>query len=110
MYVVEGEATVLVDDEVSIIPAGGWHLRPHAIAHTFWNATDKPLRFIDMYPNQNFEDFFPELSELVGDMMRKRVSPASEEFIEAMKALDTKWGMTAYYDQRQPIVEKYGLQ
>jgi hypothetical protein len=34
--------------------------RPHGIVHTFWNASDKPLRFIDIYPNQNFEDFFPD--------------------------------------------------
>jgi hypothetical protein len=78
--------------------------------YTFWNALDKPLRFIDMYPNQNFEEFFPELSALIGRLMSKGVSPASAEFLHEMQALDAKWGMTAYYDQRQPIVEKYGLQ
>lgn len=26
-----------------------------------------------------------------------------------MQALNTKWDMTAYEDQRKPIVEKYGL-
>lgn len=109
MYVLEGEASVLVGEKTTVIKAGGWHLRPHGIAHTFWNASEKPLRFIDMYPNQNFEDFFPELSALVGTLMRKGVSPASGEFVSEMQALDTKWGMTAYYDQRQPIVEQYGL-
>lgn len=37
------------------------------------------------------------------------VSPVSAEFLESMQALDVKWGMTAFYDQRQPIVEQYGL-
>ncbi len=109
MYVVEGEASVLVGDEVTIIPAGGWHLRPHGIVHTFWNASDTPLRFIDIYPNQNFEDFFPELTELVGGLMSRGVSPASDDFLQPMRALDEKWGMIAYYEQRQPLVEKYGL-
>ena len=109
MYVLEGEASVLVGDEVTVIETGGWHLRPHGIVHTFWNAADKPLRFIDIYPNQNFEDFFPELSALIGGLMSKGVSPASAEFLESMQALDVKWGMTAFYDQRQPIVEQYGL-
>ena len=59
MYVLEGEASVLVGDEVTVIETGGWHLRPHGVVHTFWNASDQPLRFIDMYPNQNFEDFSP---------------------------------------------------
>ncbi len=109
MYVVEGEESVLVGDEVTTIPAGGWHLRPHGIVHTFWNASDKPLRFIDIYPNQNFEDFFPELSALMGGLMSRGVSPASDEFLQPMRALDEKWGMVAYYEQRQSIVEKYGL-
>lgn len=109
MLVLEGEASVLVGDDVTVIETGGWHLRPHGIVHTFWNASDKPLRFIDIYPNQNFEEFFPELSPLIGGLMSKGVSPASAEFLGAMQTLDTKWGMTAYYDQRQPIVEKYGL-
>ena len=109
MLVLEGEASVLVGDTVTVIETGGWHLRPHGIVHTFWNATDKPLRFIDIYPNQNFEEFFPELSALIGGMMSKGVSPASAEFLGAMQALDAKWGMTAYYDQRQPLVEQYEL-
>ena len=109
MLVLEGEASVLVGDEVATIKTGGWHLRPHGIVHTFWNASDQPLRFIDFYPNQNFEEFFPELSATVSGMMSRGVSPASEEFIQASQALDAKWGMIAYYDQRQPIVEKYGL-
>ena len=109
MLVLEGEASVLVGDQVTVIQTGGWHLRPHGIVHTFWNAADTPLRFIDIYPNQNFEEFFPELSALIGGLMSKGVSPASPEFLQEMRALDAKWGMTAYYDQRQPLVEQYGL-
>jgi uncharacterized cupin superfamily protein len=109
MRVLDGEASVLVGNEVTVVKAGGWHLRPHGIAHTFWNASDKPLRFIDMFPSQNLEDYFPELNATIGRLMSKGVSPASEEFVQAMQALDVKWGMTAHYDQRQPIVEKYGL-
>ncbi len=109
MFVVEGEAHVLVGEEVTVVQTGGWHLRPRGIVHTFWNAADKPLRFIDIYPNQNFEDFFPELSALLGAMMSKGVAPTSAEFLDAMQALDKKWGMVAYYDQRQPLLEKYGL-
>ena len=49
------------------------------------------------------------MSALIGGLMSKGVSPASAEFLESMQALDVKWGMTAFYDQRQPIVEQYGL-
>lgn len=61
MLVLEGTATVIVEGKVEEIQAGGWHLRPRKIEHTFWNGSDKPLRFIDMYFNQNFEDFLEKL-------------------------------------------------
>lgn len=109
LYVVEGEASVLVGDEVTTVPVGGWHLRPRGIVHTFWNAADKPLRFIDFYPNQDFENFFPELSALMGELMSKGVSPASDDFLRPLRALDEKWGMVAYYEQRPAFLEKYGL-
>ncbi|MEI6899374.1 MAG: cupin domain-containing protein [Bacteroidota bacterium] len=51
MMVQEGTASILIGDEEVQVQAGGWHLRPRMIKHTFWNATDKPLRFIDMYFN-----------------------------------------------------------
>jgi mannose-6-phosphate isomerase-like protein (cupin superfamily) len=48
-YVLEGSASILVGDTVYEVQAGGFHLRPRGIVHTFWNATDKPVRFIDMF-------------------------------------------------------------
>lgn len=67
MYVIEGTASVLVGDDIVHVHAGGWHLRPRNITHTFWNAGDTTLRFIDMYFNQTFERYleriFFELTE-----------------------------------------------
>jgi mannose-6-phosphate isomerase-like protein (cupin superfamily) len=60
MYVTEGTASVLVGDTVVEVKAGGWHLRPRNILHTFWNATDQPLRFIDMYFNQPLKNTWKE--------------------------------------------------
>lgn len=36
MYVLEGTASVLLGDEVVEIQAGGWHMRPRKIKHTFF--------------------------------------------------------------------------
>jgi hypothetical protein len=33
MVVLEGEASVLVGNEVTLIKTGGWHLRPHGSVH-----------------------------------------------------------------------------
>lgn len=61
MFVLEGTASVLVGEEVVQVEAGGWHLRPRMIKHTFFNASDKPLRFVDMYFNQPFEEFLEKI-------------------------------------------------
>ena len=40
MFVQDGEVNVMVGDEVTVVKAGGYHMRPHGIIHCFWNATD----------------------------------------------------------------------
>jgi quercetin dioxygenase-like cupin family protein len=49
MYVLEGTATVMIGKEIYEVQAGGWNFRPRGIVHSFWNASDKPLRFIDPF-------------------------------------------------------------
>lgn len=49
MYVLEGTATVMIGEKIFEVEAGGWNFRPRRIIHSFWNASDKPLRFIDCF-------------------------------------------------------------
>lgn len=57
MYVAEGTAHILMGDEIVKVQAGGWHLRPRGIVHTFFNPEKTSLRFFDMYFQQPFEDY-----------------------------------------------------
>ncbi|MBD2755279.1 cupin domain-containing protein [Spirosoma validum] len=111
MYVLEGTATVLIGKEIYEVQAGGWNFRPHGIIHAIWNASDKPLRFIDNFFHQNFEDYLEELiHQIVPDMIRRKLTPSSPEIASRVAALDKKFGVTWYHDQRQAIVDKYKLQ
>ncbi|GAB3926295.1 hypothetical protein GCM10028804_29690 [Larkinella terrae] len=110
MYVLEGTVSILVGDTVYQVEAGGWHLRPHGLVHTFWNATDKPARLIDMFFNQDFENFLEELHErLIPDLIKRGVPLTSKEATSKMDALNTRYGITMFHEQRQPLIEKYGL-
>ncbi len=110
MLVLEGTASVLVEDTLYEIPAGGWHMRPRGIVHTFFNNTDKPLRFMDMYFNQNFEDYLEELYfKIIPDMVQNKLSPADPSIAKRFAALDLKFGVTMYPEKRQAIIDKYGL-
>jgi mannose-6-phosphate isomerase-like protein (cupin superfamily) len=110
MLVLEGSATVIVDGKVEEIQAGGWHFRPRKLEHTFWNGAEKPLRFIDMYFNQNFEDFLEELfHQIFPDMMKNNLTPKDPQIANRLKNLDMRFGITTFPEKRQPIIDKYGL-
>jgi mannose-6-phosphate isomerase-like protein (cupin superfamily) len=110
MFVLEGTAGVMVEGEHVEVPAGAWHLRPRKLTHTFWNASDKPLRFIDMYFNQPFEEF---LEQVFFEYTPEKGYPfGSKERDAVMSKLNKKFGLVSAPDagkQRQAIAEKYGL-
>lgn len=110
MYVVDGTATVMIGKEIYTVEKGGWNFRPRGIAHSFWNSYDKPLRFIDFFFNQNFEDYLEELfHRILPDMVKNNLTPASPEIASRIAALDKQFDVTWFHEQRQSIIDKYGL-
>ncbi|MEO6868500.1 MAG: cupin domain-containing protein [Ginsengibacter sp.] len=111
MYVLEGTATVMIGEKIYEVEAGGWNFRPRRIIHSFWNASDKPLRFIDCFFNQNFEDYLEELfHKIIPDMIKNNLTPTSPIISKRIEALDRKFGVTWFHNQRQAIIDKYKLQ
>ena len=110
MYVLEGTATVMIGKEIYEVEAGGWNFRPRRIVHSFWNASDKPLRFIDCFFNQNFEDYLEDLfHKIIPEMVQQKLNPTSPSIANQIAALDKKFGVTWFHNQRQAIIEKYSL-
>ncbi|MBL0099571.1 MAG: cupin domain-containing protein [Saprospiraceae bacterium] len=110
MYVLEGTASVLMGDEVVEIHAGGWHMRPRMIKHTFFNAADQPLRFIDMYFNQPFEEY---LEAIFHQLTPENGYPTgSEKKGIEIKKLSEKFGLIRFDNadaQKKQIMKDYGL-
>ncbi len=110
MYVIEGTASVLVGDTVYQVEAGGWHLRPRGIVHTFWNATDKPILAIDCYFQQPFEEYLEASFQTIPAEARKRgLAMDSPEVRKMYNDLQARFGMVGFPEKRQAIVDKYGL-
>ncbi len=109
MRVLEGTASVLIGNKVFEVPAGGWLIRPHGIKHTYWNAGDTTLKFIDVYPNQNFEVYLEEFVKLMQGFAEKNIPRFSPAAIKQLDVLQTEWGITVYYDQMKPLMDKYGV-
>ena len=110
MLVLEGTASVLVGDEIVQVEAGGWHLRPRKIKHTFFNASDKPLRFVDMYFNQPFEEYLERVFfELTAE---KGFPEGSEMKTQEMIKLNEQFGLrfpAGAFEERNELVRKFGL-
>jgi mannose-6-phosphate isomerase-like protein (cupin superfamily) len=110
MFVLEGTASVLVGDEVVQVPAGGWHFRPRNIRHTFWNGSDQPLRFVDMYFNQPFEEF---LERIFFELTPEKGYPqGSPQLKKEHDLLNEQYGLVyapTAFEERQAMVAKYGL-
>ena len=91
MFVLEGTASVLVGNDIVEVKAGGWHLRPRLIQHTFWNASNASLRFMDMYFNQPFEQY---LERIFFELTEKNGFPeGSEAKIKELNSLNNKFGV-----------------
>jgi mannose-6-phosphate isomerase-like protein (cupin superfamily) len=110
MFVLDGTASVLVGDDVVEVQAGGWHLRPRIIKHTFWNAYDQPLRFIDMYFNQPFEEY---LERIFHELTVENGYPeGSEVKNNELALLNEKFGVVFSPEcmgERDAIIKKYDL-
>ena len=110
MYVLEGTASVLVDKEVIEVKAGGWHLRPRGITHTFWNASELPLRFIDMYFHQAFEEY---LEAIFHTLTPENGYPDNSEKKKLERdRLAEKFGLVhsaTSREERKTIAKQYGL-
>ncbi|WP_460911409.1 cupin domain-containing protein [Spirosoma areae] len=110
MYVLEGTISVIVGEEVYQVQAGGWHLRPRGIMHTFWNATDKPAVGIDCYFQQPFEDYLEASIHTIPEAAKTRGLAMNSPEIQAMyRDLRQKFGMVSFPEKRQPLIDKYGL-
>ena len=109
MRVVGGTVHVLVGDTVTEVHAGDWHVRPHGIIHTFWNAGDVPTRLIDMYLNQDLLSMFDEYARTANKLKSKGIGMESPEGIKLTDELMKRFGITMFPEKFPPIIEKYGL-
>jgi mannose-6-phosphate isomerase-like protein (cupin superfamily) len=98
-FVQEGTLSILCGDEIIDIPAGGWHLRPRGIVHTFWNSGTTPVKHIELFTPGGFEDYLRAMAQLHAN----GAHPSHEIIGQLAKQYDVVLRM----DLLQGITEKY---
>lgn len=63
-YVIEGEIGARIGDRIITAQVGTYVFKPRGFMHTFWNATDKPARIMEIVSPARFEKFAEAVSDL----------------------------------------------
>jgi len=66
-FVLEGELTMRLGEETLTLGPGSFVLVPPETVHTFWNPSDRPVRFLSLMSPGGFEQYFCDLRDAFGD-------------------------------------------
>lgn len=100
--VLQGELHIMAGEKVYMVPAGGWHLRPRGIVHTFWNSGKGPAKIIEIYTPAGHEAYMKDLAKLFEN--GKRPDPGD------LQNLAKHHDIEFHFDKLQAIIDKYKVQ
>ena len=66
-YVLAGEITAEIGDQVVVAPTGSYVLKPYGVMHAFWNSGQQPARVMEMHLPGGFEEFYSEMTALASE-------------------------------------------
>lgn len=101
-YVLEGELSVMQDDQVMIARQGETVILPRGRFHTFWNAGTAPVRALVVLAPGQLEAYFYSVSSFV----RPDAPPDLAQVAEIAK----QYGLTFDFERMPHIIQTYGLQ
>jgi mannose-6-phosphate isomerase-like protein (cupin superfamily) len=79
-FVVEGRLGAQLGDEIVEAGPGEVVWKPRGQEHTFWNAGDEPLRFLEVISPAGFEGYFRELAPLLAAGDREGVAEVAGRY------------------------------
>jgi quercetin dioxygenase-like cupin family protein len=94
-FVLEGEVGVQIGEEVYSAGPGTYIRKPRGVPHTFWNATDRPARLLEIISPAGFENYFREAAAVLAASS----PPDIGKLIEAA----ARYGLT-FHMERLPAV------
>ena len=96
-YVLEGRLGAILGGDEVVVEAGSLLSKPRGQWHTFWNASDAPVRVLEIISPGGFEQLFRELSSL------------GEPAPEAISELGARYGVDVDFDATMSVVERHGV-
>ena len=100
-YVLEGELTVQIGDQIQVVSAGTSILKPRGIMHTFWNAGIALVRFLEIIAPGGAEGYFAARARLI--------LTAGPPNMAAIAALQEQYDLTFDRDAVPELLQRHGL-
>jgi mannose-6-phosphate isomerase-like protein (cupin superfamily) len=97
-FVIEGRLGAQLGDEVVEAGPGELVQKPRGQAHTFWNAGDEPVRFLEVISPGGFEHYFREIAPLLAVGDKDSVPPIA-----------ARYGLEIDFSTIPQLAERYGL-
>lgn len=97
-FVLEGRLGALLGDEEVFAEAGELVFKPRGQWHTFWSASDVPVRLLEIISPGGLEQLF-----------RKLGAPGGEYDPETLPALAASYGCEVDFERTMPIVDRHHL-
>ena len=99
--VLDGELSVIQDGVVQNAGPGEYVVKPRGIFHTFWNATNERIRFIEIISPGNFEYYFAQIEPFL--------SQGQPPQVDKLAGAAIKYGLEFDRTAADEIIKKYGL-
>ncbi len=99
-YVLDGCLTFQVGNEVLAAPAGTAVIQPRGVQHTFWNASAKPARALDVVIPGGLERFYEDVAATIAGQ------PDAGTRVAAM---EQRSGIRMDWDSLPTLLERHSL-
>ena len=100
-HVLEGVLSVIQDGRVQTAKPGEYIVKPRGIFHTFWNAGNERIRFIEVITPGNFEYYFAELAPFLANDRPPQ--------LDKVRETGMKYGLIVDPNAAAGIIKEYGL-
>lgn len=100
-FILEGRWGFQLGDQVVYGEPGDLVYKPRNVWHSFWNASDKPARLLEVISPTGFEHYFVEFGELFEKHGMHRP--------ELIVALNEKYGLEMDFASVDSLVNAHGL-
>jgi mannose-6-phosphate isomerase-like protein (cupin superfamily) len=100
-FILEGRWGFQLGDEIVYGEPGDLVYKPRNVWHSFWNASDRPARLLEIISPSGFEHYFVELAAL----FEKHGPDRPDLFVE----LNEKYGLAMDFASIEGLVQAHGL-